>query len=138
VVLEGANGYAHFSFEPEVFMFQQRIVSPPLAIDGMQRLILAWSQRFGAWDQFDAEPPVRLSVSVSTDDGASWQDVWSHSELDGDLGGWQAWVTETLDLSGQAAGATSLRVGFAVDGGDSDGITYWSLDDVFLLGMNNP
>ena len=126
------DAYAKFGYSPVVLDFEHRLELPAMDVSGLSGLTLNFYQDFSSYTSKDATPPVTIHVLVSTDGGTTWSDVWSHSEVDGDVDE----TNSSLDLTAAITGATSATIAFMVDGGDSDAIMSWQIDDITVLGIN--
>ncbi|MEM9293527.1 MAG: M36 family metallopeptidase, partial [Acidobacteriota bacterium] len=76
----------------------------------------------------------RTEVAISSDDGASWTNVWTRSSADASTASWQS--SGAISLSAYAG--STIRVRFRFDSGDGVGnnFTGWFVDDVVVTGSS--
>jgi uncharacterized repeat protein (TIGR01451 family) len=95
--------------------------SPAFDLSGLRSALLRFKT-----DLVSSNGPV-AEVDVSTDDGATWSNVWQRANA-----GVTGPQTEYLDISRAAAGQPSVRVRFHYRDDQTNG--WWQVDEVSLAG----
>ncbi|MBN2053426.1 S8 family serine peptidase [bacterium] len=85
---------------------------------------------FQRWLGVESSSWDHARLKVSSDGGASWQQVWQNGETSMNGG---AWELVEYDISGQAAGSPSVSVRWEMGDTDSS-VVYcgWNIDDVLV------
>ncbi len=141
----------------DVRVSDRSLLSPPLVVSSDEPFTMTWSHRY-SFERNRSRNWDGGVVEISTDDGATWQDVGAKAspgyggkieaaDNDNPLAGREAFVSrstgypasfvkESLDLGTEYAGKT-VRVRFRIgtdEGGSSPG---WEIDDVAFGGITN-
>jgi hypothetical protein len=105
------------------------LTSTAMNLTGYGAVVLEFRRRLGVDDSmFD-----HAGIQASSDNGATWSDVWVHNgPAIGDL----VWTLQSYDISAVAANQPSVRVRWSMGPTDSS-VSYpgWNLDDIRVLGQ---
>ncbi len=114
---------AMFGWSPQVFNYDQSLVSPEIDTRFAPVLLLGYDITL---DNFGTTTDNEMAVEVW--DGTGWAEVASYNNHTGSI----PWKNEVVDVSAFAGLSLSFR--FRATGGDSYDINAWNIDNIRLEG----